>query len=167
MRDAAESPIMVANTNTTNPGSSSSLFTTTPTPESNATESPIKITKSKNAPLNMPPPSRNNNMKNGNKYYVSPEDLAKLQESIDLASLIECYDIPQFTRSSADRDRASCLCPFHDDHNPSLKIDSNRGIFKCFSCGIGGNALRFVREYAKVHGTKLSFLQAVKLLDDM
>jgi hypothetical protein len=40
--------------------------------------------------------------------------------------------------------------------------------FKCFSCGVvGGNALSFVREYAKLHGSELSFLEAVKLLDDM
>jgi DNA primase len=85
---------------------------------------------------------------------------------IDLVALTECYGIPQFTKSG-DGSRASCLCPFHDDHNPSLKIDGGRGIFKCFSCGVGGNALSFVREYAKIHGTELSFLEAVKILDDM
>ena len=80
--------------------------------------------------------------------------------------MIECYGISQFSKT-ADGTRASCLCPFHDDHNPSLKIDGNRGIFKCFSCGVGGNALSFVREYAKLHGSELSFLEAVKLPDDM
>jgi DNA primase len=138
-----------------------------PTLEPNVTESVVQITKTKNVPLSMPPPSqpswKDKDDKTSN-YYVNPKDLEKLQQSIDIVSLIECYNIPQFTRSG---DKASCLCPFHDDHNPSLKIDGNRGIFKCFSCGVGGNALRFVREYAKVHGTELSFLEAVKLLDDM
>lgn len=35
------------------------------------------------------------------------------------------------------------LCPFHDDHHPSLQIHSSKGIFKCFSCGTGGDIFTF------------------------
>ncbi len=36
-------------------------------------------------------------------------------------------------------------CPFgHDDKTPSFKINPVKGIFKCFSCGEGGNVVRFV-----------------------
>lgn len=41
------------------------------------------------------------------------------------------------------------VCPFHDDTNPSLSIDSKKQIFKCFVCNTGGNVLRFVRLYNK------------------
>ncbi|KAG7363029.1 DNA primase [Nitzschia inconspicua] len=148
----------------------SGLSTISPTLNGTQSSSSSRITATINPPLRMPreKASRRDNGKNNNnmnsKHFVSTEDLARLQDAIDIVSLIECYGIPQFSKSGT---RASCLCPFHDDHNPSLKIDGSRGIFKCFSCGVGGIALSFVREYAKVHGTELSFLQAVKLLDDM
>jgi DNA primase len=115
---------------------------------------------------NKPTLEKIQNGKKLTKFFVPKEVPAKPLASIDIVSLIECYGIPQFSKT-ADGTRASCLCPFHDDHNPSLKMDGNRGIFKCFSCGVGGNALSFVREYSKLHGTELSFLEAVKLLDDM
>ena len=39
------------------------------------------------------------------------------------------------------------LCPFHSDSNPSLHVSNKKGIFKCFSCGAGGDALTFVIKY--------------------
>ena len=38
------------------------------------------------------------------------------------------------------------LCPFHDDHNPSLDVDPTRQSFKCWSCGKGGDVFTFVME---------------------
>ncbi|MBI3590226.1 MAG: DNA primase [Candidatus Melainabacteria bacterium] len=35
------------------------------------------------------------------------------------------------------------ICPFHDDHHPSLQIHPQKGIFKCFSCGTGGDLISF------------------------
>ena len=36
------------------------------------------------------------------------------------------------------------LCPFHDDKKPSLCVSPSKGIYKCFSCGAGGDALTFL-----------------------
>ena len=121
--------------------------------------------------VRMPPQSKSNdsvdNSKSRSKYYIPREQLDRLLQSINLVSLIEAYQIPQFRRTG-DGFQATCLCPFHDDHNPSLKVDAVRGIFKCFSCGAGGNAISFVRDYAKLHtGQQLSFVEAVRLLDDI
>jgi DNA primase len=49
------------------------------------------------------------------------------------------------------------LCPFHDDKNPSLKVNNAKGFFKCFSCGAGGDAFTFVMNYQKI-----SFPEAMK-----
>ena len=38
------------------------------------------------------------------------------------------------------------LCPFHDDHHPSLRVDPAKGLYHCFSCGASGDVFRFVRE---------------------
>jgi DNA primase len=39
------------------------------------------------------------------------------------------------------------LCPFHADSNPSMTVSGEKQIFKCFSCGAGGNALKFVQDF--------------------
>ena len=37
------------------------------------------------------------------------------------------------------------LCPFHDDHRPSMNVNPTKQIFKCFACGAGGSVFSFVR----------------------
>src|SRR5205085_2718638 len=41
------------------------------------------------------------------------------------------------------------LCPFHEEHKPSCKIELERKIFHCFGCGTKGNVLEFV---ARIEG---------------
>lgn len=35
------------------------------------------------------------------------------------------------------------LCPFHDDHHPSLSINLDTGCWHCFACGVGGDLIAF------------------------
>ena len=49
------------------------------------------------------------------------------------------------------------ICPFHSDTHPSLHIDPNKQIYKCFSCNAGGTAIKFVKEFSNI-----SFLNAAK-----
>lgn len=51
------------------------------------------------------------------------------------------------------------LCPFHDDHKPSMTVVPAKGIYKCFSCGAGGDAFGFVMDYHK-----MSFREALQYL---
>ncbi|MHC4625252.1 MAG: CHC2 zinc finger domain-containing protein, partial [Planctomycetota bacterium] len=37
------------------------------------------------------------------------------------------------------------LCPFHDDHRPSMCVNPVKQIFKCFACGAGGSVFTFVQ----------------------
>ena len=46
--------------------------------------------------------------------------------------------------------RHSAVCPFHDDHNPSLSINDEKGFFMCFVDNTGGDAIKFVQEYKKL-----------------
>ena len=41
------------------------------------------------------------------------------------------------------------VCPFHEDHDPSLSIDDKEGLFNCFGCNAAGDIYEF---YAKQHG---------------
>ena len=49
------------------------------------------------------------------------------------------------------------LCPFHPDSKPSLKVNDAKGMFKCFVCGAGGDAITFVKDF-----TKVEFVDALK-----
>lgn len=51
------------------------------------------------------------------------------------------------------------LCPFHSEKTPSFHVHPERGFFKCFGCGKGGDAVDFVRETEQ-----LSFTKAVETL---
>jgi DNA primase len=51
------------------------------------------------------------------------------------------------------------LCPFHDDHNPSLTVDPQWQRYKCWSCGKYGDVITFVQEFERV-----SFAEALELL---
>jgi DNA primase len=42
------------------------------------------------------------------------------------------------------------LCPFHDDHNPSMAVVPGKQIFKCFVCGAGGDVFSFIQLYHRM-----------------
>ncbi len=43
------------------------------------------------------------------------------------------------------------VCPFHDDSNPSLSVNPEKRIWKCWVCGFGGDEISFVRRYEKIN----------------
>lgn len=49
------------------------------------------------------------------------------------------------------------LCPFHDEKTPSFMVSPAKGIYKCFGCGKGGNAVNFVMEIEQI-----SYYEALK-----
>jgi DNA primase len=51
------------------------------------------------------------------------------------------------------------LCPFHDDHRPSMNVNPVKQIFKCFSCGAGGDIFKFIQMREN-----LTFPQAIERL---
>ncbi len=53
------------------------------------------------------------------------------------------------------------ICPFHNDHNPSMSVSSEKQIYTCFVCGASGNVFNFVENYENV-----DFVTAVKIVAD-
>ncbi|NCA85860.1 MAG: DNA primase [Clostridia bacterium] len=51
------------------------------------------------------------------------------------------------------------LCPFHNEKTPSFTVSPRLGIYKCFGCGKGGNAVNFVMEHEH-----FSYPEALKYL---
>lgn len=53
------------------------------------------------------------------------------------------------------------VCPFHDDHNPSLSVSPEKQIYTCFVCGESGNVFNFVSKFENV-----DFPTSVKIVAD-
>lgn len=51
------------------------------------------------------------------------------------------------------------LCPFHDDHNPSMRVYADRQTFRCWVCNTGGDCFTFLMEEAKI-----GFREALEML---
>ena len=51
------------------------------------------------------------------------------------------------------------LCPFHEEKTPSFSVAPDKGIYHCFGCGKGGNAVNFI-----IENEKLSFVEAIQQL---
>ena len=50
-------------------------------------------------------------------------------------------------------------CPFHSEKTPSFVVSPSKGVFKCFGCGKGGNAVTFVMEHEKMaYGDALKYV---------
>lgn len=53
------------------------------------------------------------------------------------------------------------VCPFHDDHSPSMSVSREKQIYRCFTCGASGNVITFVMNYENI-----GFVDALKKLGD-
>lgn len=82
---------------------------------------------------------------------LSEQEIALVRSRASIVDVISHY----ISLSKKGRNYVA-LCPFHDDHNPSMSISEDKQIYKCFVCGAGGNVFTFVSNYEKI-----SFLEAV------
>ena len=84
------------------------------------------------------------------------DDINAIRNKADIVSVIGSY-IPLTQRGK----NYVCVCPFHDDHSPSMSVSPEKQIYKCFACGKTGNVFTFVSDYEDV-----PFLDAVKIVAD-
>jgi DNA primase len=53
-------------------------------------------------------------------------------------------------------------CPFHNEKTPSFKVSDKKGIYKCFGCGVAGDAIAFIMAH-----DKLEFIEAVETIANL
>ena len=73
---------------------------------------------------------------------IRDEDLAAVRERTDIVKLVSGY----LTLKKSGHDSFSGLCPFHTEKTPSFSVSPAKGVFYCFGCGKGGDAIAFLRE---------------------
>ena len=87
---------------------------------------------------------------------VSQDLATTIRNCVDIVEIVSGY-IPLTQRGK----NFVGVCPFHDDHSPSMSVSKDKQIYKCFSCGAAGNVINFVMDYEHV-----SFIDALNILGE-
>ncbi len=86
---------------------------------------------------------------------IRDEDVELVRERTDIAKLVGGY----LTLKKAGHDSLVGICPFHAEKTPSFSVSPSKGVYYCFGCGAGGDAVRFLREVEN-----LTFVEAIERL---
>jgi DNA primase len=86
---------------------------------------------------------------------IRQEDIEAVKERTDIVQLVGQY----LTLKRSGHDAMSGLCPFHQEKSPSFSVSPSKGVFYCFGCGKGGDAITFLRELES-----LSYVEAIERL---
>lgn len=84
-------------------------------------------------------------------------DQATIERILDASDIVEV--ISNFVNLKKRGVNFLGLCPFHNERTPSFTVSPSKGIFKCFGCGKGGNAVNFIMEHES-----LSYPEALRYL---
>lgn len=85
---------------------------------------------------------------------IPSEDIKRIRESANIIDVVSSY----ISLESKGKNFFG-LCPFHDDHSPSMSVSPEKQIYTCFVCGSTGNVFTFVQNYENVE-----FPEAVKIV---
>ncbi|MGH8019375.1 MAG: CHC2 zinc finger domain-containing protein, partial [Opitutaceae bacterium] len=88
---------------------------------------------------------------------IPDDEIERIKRGTDLAAVIRARGV-ELKPSGGD---LVGRCPFHDDHDPSLRVTPAKGLWRCMSsaCGVTGNVIQFVQRFDGV-----SFRHAYELL---
>ena len=86
--------------------------------------------------------------------YIDENKINEIRNSVNIVDIIKEY-VPLTSKGK----NFFGVCPFHEDHAPSMSVSNDKQIYRCFSCGAAGNVFTFVKDYENV-----SFLEAVSLV---
>ena len=88
---------------------------------------------------------------------IDNNTLNEIRNNLDIVEVISNY-LPLTSKGK----NYFGVCPFHDDHSPSMSVSKEKQIYTCFSCGATGNVFKFIQDYENI-----SFMEAVKKCADM
>jgi DNA primase len=73
---------------------------------------------------------------------IRQDDIQTVRERTDIVKVVSQY----LTLKRTGHDSFAGLCPFHTERTPSFSVSPSKGVYYCFGCGEGGDAIRFLRE---------------------
>lgn len=86
---------------------------------------------------------------------LTDDTLDAVKSATDIVEVVSDY-----VRLKKQGARFVGLCPFHNEKSPSFSVDPARGLYHCFGCKAGGDAIRFIQEIER----PISFVDAVRML---
>ena len=88
---------------------------------------------------------------------VDNNTLNEIRSNLDIVDVISNY-LPLTSKGK----NYFGVCPFHDDHSPSMSVSREKQIYTCFSCGATGNVFKFIQDYENI-----TFIESVRKCADM
>jgi len=85
---------------------------------------------------------------------IDNNSIEQLKQTIDIVDVVGNY-----VELKKNGSNFKGLCPFHDEKTPSFIVSPSKQFYKCFGCGAGGDAIKFLMEYEK-----LSYPEAIEKL---
>ncbi len=86
---------------------------------------------------------------------IRQEDIEAVKERTDIVQLVGQH----LTLKKSGHDSMSGLCPFHQEKTASFSVSPSKGVYYCFGCGKGGDAITFLREVES-----LTYVEAIERL---
>lgn len=90
--------------------------------------------------------------------FIAQDEINKIRSQSSIVEVISSY-IPLTQRGK----NYFGVCPFHEDHSPSMSVSDEKQIYKCFSCGATGNVFTFIENYLNVGFSEAVGIVANKL----
>jgi len=85
---------------------------------------------------------------------LNPQVVAQVRDAADLVEIVADH-----VKLKKRGRKYEGLCPFHEEKTPSFSVDAEKGLYYCFGCHQGGDAIKFVMQMER-----LSFPEAVERL---
>ena len=76
---------------------------------------------------------------------LSNDKIKEIKDSVDIVDVIGSY-LPLTPKGK----NFFGVCPFHDDHTPSMSVSKDKQIYTCFVCHETGNVYNFIMKYENI-----------------
>ena len=78
----------------------------------------------------------------GTQSKITPEVVQSVRDAVDIVEIAG-----EMTRLVRKGRTYEALCPFHKEKTPSFSVDPDKGLYYCFGCGAGGDAIKLFMQH--------------------
>ena len=79
-------------------------------------------------------------------FSIHPRTIQEVKEKADIVDVISEHIVLK----KKGKEFVG-ICPFHDDTKPSMTVSPTKQFYYCFSCGAGGNSIKFLMEFNRAN----------------